>query len=177
MVKVNEEKNSDFDNLEDAINCQLNVVNSLIAKYYGPFDTIGLPFSLGAYIFCDDELENAKGETKDAFKLVHLFKELRSIKTLKHFFKNVETILDDSIIFESDERDVKVVRSANLVSVEINDKYLGNFLRTNIFSPLAFTGDRYFSIRLENPIERNNPNIKFGATLFSSITLKVNLDN
>lgn len=171
MVKVNEEVKSQFDNLEDAINCQLNVVNSIISKYYGPFDTIGLPFSLGAYIFCDDELENDKPKEKDAFKLVHLFKELRSRKTLEHFFKNVETILDDSIIFENDEWDVKVIRRCDLVSVEINDKYLNNYLRTNIFSPLAFTGDRFFLIRLENPIEKNNPNIKFGATLFGSITL------
>ena len=46
VVKVNKKIISQFDNLDEDIKYQLRLVN----KYYGSFDTIGLPFSLGAYI-------------------------------------------------------------------------------------------------------------------------------
>lgn len=151
----------------------LKAIKANIKKYNCAFISNGLPFILGANIasiVSNDDLD-FRIEDKSYFtKLLDLFNlinEENEIIILLDKANKIISSMPTSFKFDDYEINMAKYENQNIISIKKDDSSssennTNEFLYTNIFSALNFTGDRFFLDRSINTVSDDLSNEKLG---------------
>ena len=151
----------------------LKAIKANIKKYNCAFISNGLPFTLGANIasiVSNDDLD-FRIEDKSYFtKLLDLFNlinEENEIIILLDKANKIISSMPTSFKFDDYEINMAKYENQNIISIKKDDSSssennTNEFLYTNIFSALNFTGDRFFLDRSINTVSDDLSNEKLG---------------
>ena len=158
---------------EETLKEFLKAIKDNIKKYNCAFISNGLPFTLGANmasIVVSDELEFTSEDKSYFTKLLDLFNlinEENDVTILLDKANKIISLMPTSFEFEDFKINIEKNENQNIISIKKDDSSssennTNEFLYTNIFSALNFTGDRFFLDRSINTVCDDLSNEKLG---------------
>ena len=151
----------------------LKAIKANIKKYNCAFISNGLPFTLGANIasiVVSDDLEFTSEDKSYFTKLLDLFNlinEENDVTILLDKANKIISLMPTSFEFDGYKINIEKYENQNIISIKKDDSSssennTNEFLYTNIFSALNFTGDRFFLDRSINTVSDDLSNEKLG---------------
>ena len=151
----------------------LKAIKANIKKYNCAFISNGLPFTLGANIasiVVSDDLEFTSEDKSYFTKLLDLFNlinEENDVTILLDKANKIISLMPTSFEFDGYKINIEKYENQNIISIKKDDSSssennTNEFLYTNIFSALNFTGDRFFLDRSFNTVNDDLSDEKLG---------------
>lgn len=142
-------------------------------KYNCAFIANGLPFTLGANIasiVANDDLDfriEDKGYFTKLLDLFNLINEENDVTILLDKANKIISLMPTSFEFDGYKINIEKYENQNIISIKKDDSSssennTNEFLYTNIFSALNFTGDRFFLDRSINTVRDDLSDEKLG---------------
>ena len=142
----------------------IEAVKKIISDNFGFFGNVGLPYSLEAYLYADDEICNSETLIKKADEILNLFKQIQKFDGSINLKKDLK-----DIDFSNEEWTFELNAKDGLVKVKSNDNI--HYLETNIFSNLEETNQLYFKFCLIKVISEPTKISKLGDEMRYKISL------
>ena len=158
---------------EETLKEFLKFIKENSKKYNCAFIANGLPFTLGANIasiVVSDDLEFTSEDKSYFTKLLDLFNlinEENDVTILLDKANKIISLMPTSFEFDGYKINIEKYENQNIISIKKDDSSssennTNEFLYTNIFSALNFTGDRFFLDRSINTVSDDLSNEKLG---------------